>query len=147
MLFSASSGDPLKRRRRDERNRMPQDKILLVEDDAVTAKLTRRALEALGTEVTICRDGKEALEVFASIEPDLVITDAMLPGMDGSTLTAKIPEQEKGSSVLIIMTTAVYRKDVYREAANRIGISHFMPKPLDPDEFSRKIAELLGLST
>lgn len=74
-----------------------------------------------------------------------MITDAMLPGMDGFSLAEKIREQEQGKGVPIIMTTAVYRKDVYRDEADRIGINHFMLKPFDPDELRQKVSEILGL--
>ncbi|MDP2899312.1 MAG: response regulator [bacterium] len=123
---------------------MVRKTILLVEDDAVTVKLMVRALEPIGVQVTVCRDGKEALEAFAAAAPDLVITDAMLPGMDGFSLAGKIREQQTGKTVPIIMTTAVFRKDVYRDEADRIGINHFMPKPFDPDELRQKVTEMLG---
>lgn len=123
---------------------MVRKTILLVEDDAVTVKLMVRALEPIGVQVTVCRDGKEALEAFAAAAPDLVITDAMLPGMDGFSLADKIREQQTGKTVPIIMTTAVFRKDVYRDEADRIGINHFMPKPFDPDELRQKVTEMLG---
>ncbi|NQT82874.1 response regulator [bacterium] len=123
---------------------MPQHKILLVEDDPVTSKLMARALEGIDVEVSVCRNGKEAVEAFASVQPALVITDAMLPGMDGFTLARKIRE-EAGKNLPIIMTTAVYRKDVYREEADRIGINCFMTKPVDPDDLTEKVSELLGL--
>jgi two-component system KDP operon response regulator KdpE len=67
-------------------------RILVVDDEPQITRVLRTSLQSNGHEVSIARDGAEALEIFAKTHPELVITDLAMPRMDGIELTREIRE-------------------------------------------------------
>ena len=82
---------------------MSNAKILIVDDDINICELLRLYLEKDGFEAEVVTDGLNAINVFNSINPDLVLLDIMLPGMDGWQICREI---RKTSQTPIIMLTA-----------------------------------------
>jgi CheY-like chemotaxis protein len=78
-------------------------KILVVDDDTALAEMIGIVLRAEGFDLAFCADGAEALEAFRASNPDLVLLDLMLPGVNGIQVCASIREE---SGVPIIMLTA-----------------------------------------
>jgi two-component system KDP operon response regulator KdpE len=69
---------------------MTRSKILIVDDEPQITRVLRTSLESNGYEVTVARDGADALEKYLAVNPDLVITDLSMPEMDGVELTRAI---------------------------------------------------------
>lgn len=78
-------------------------RILVVDDDTALAEMVGLVLEAEGFDVSFCATGSDALEAFRAADPDLVLLDLMLPGIDGIEVCRRIRAE---SDVPVIMLTA-----------------------------------------
>ncbi|MGH1977884.1 response regulator [Rothia sp. L_38] len=101
--------------------------ILSMEDD----------IEVVGQ----ARNGKEALELAASVRPDVVLMDVQMPVMDGITATAALTEQLPGTAVLILTT---FDREDYLFSALQAGASGFLLKTSDADELVAAIRKVAG---
>ena len=122
-------------------------RILLVEDSELILQVTRDALEARGHEVIAARDGEEALRRFLEEKPDLVITDCLIPKLNGFKLVENIRDLEGEERTPVVMTSAIYMKENYRRVAMEAGADLYLAKPARPeerDDFLRRIDELVG---
>ncbi|HZH98885.1 MAG TPA: response regulator, partial [Fimbriimonadaceae bacterium] len=122
------------------------DHILVVEDDPVSALLLRKVLEFRGYVVDQAQNGREALEKFDREGHRIVISDWMMPEINGVDLCREI-RQRSGSYVYMILLSAKGQREE-RLQAYESGVDDFLTKPLDRDElFARlKVAERI-LST
>jgi DNA-binding response OmpR family regulator len=77
-------------------------KILIVEDDNLTMNILEFILKKEGYALTIARDGSEAIEKIPEVNPDLVITDVMLPFKSGLEITNFVKENYKNTPVIIL---------------------------------------------
>ncbi|MGR3810137.1 ATP-binding protein [Jiulongibacter sp. NS-SX5] len=108
--------------------------ILLVEDNP---DMQEYLSEILSHEFNLLRafDGKEGIALASSEVPDLIITDLMMPVMDGLEFSSKIRENTASSHVPIIMLTAKSNKETKLKSLE-MGIDHFLTKPFDTDELN-----------
>jgi two-component system cell cycle response regulator len=108
-------------------------KILIAEDQLVAALFLRRTLERLGHEVVVANDGEAAWEAVRDDDISLLISDWMMPRLDGPDLCRRIRATDLGSYKYIILLTA---KDgrVDKLDGLRAGADDFLIKPPDPDE-------------
>ncbi len=114
-------------------------RILVVEDEDTIREVIRRYLEREGYEVREAADGYTALDMFTSAEPDLIVMDLMLPGIDGLTLTRQLRQR---SRVPVIMLTA--RGDTRdRIRGLDLGADDYLPKPFSPRELVSRIQAVL----
>lgn len=110
-------------------------RILVVDDDAALAEMVGIVLESEGFEPVFCADGAEAVDAFKQHEPDLVLLDLMLPGIDGIEICGLIRQD---SGVPIIMLTAkADASDVV--AGLEAGADDYMVKPFNPKELAARI--------
>lgn len=115
--------------------RVMNAKILVVDDDTALAEMIGIVLRAEGFDLALCADGAEALEAFRAAEPDLVLLDLMLPGVNGIQVCAKIREE---SGVPIIMLTAKSdTADVVKGLES--GADDYVVKPFNPKELVARI--------
>jgi DNA-binding response OmpR family regulator len=121
---------------------MVRVKILVVEDDEITSHMLRRILEKEGYQVITAADGTEGLRMFLTDKPDLLLTDCLLPKMDGFKMVKKA-RAEQSEHRPIIMMSGIYLKSSYRQAAIDAGADAYMVKPFEPDELIQKIKRLL----
>ena len=105
--------------------------LLYVEDDEMTRSLGKRKLEKHFASVWIAQDGEEGLELFAKGGIDLIITDNIMPRLDGISMIRKIREND--SNIPIIITTAFIDIDYLVEAIN-LGVTQFVTKPISMDK-------------
>lgn len=111
---------------------MALKKILYVEDDECIAKVTIMTLEELGQfEVHHCYDGKTAISEFSSFQPDLVLLDVMMPGMDGIEVFKKLKELKEDVDLSVIFMTAKIQKQEQKLYLD-MGAMGIVLKPYDP---------------
>lgn len=109
---------------------MSADKILIIDDDKNICELLKTHLEKEGYSTIISNDGNEAMVKFNSLNPDMVLLDIMLPGMDGWQVCKEI---RKTSDTPIIMLTA--KSEVFDKVLGlELGADDYIVKPFDPKE-------------
>ncbi|NEP46794.1 MAG: response regulator transcription factor, partial [Okeania sp. SIO2H7] len=116
--------------------------ILIVEDEAEIAQLIQLYLEKESFTCHICRDGITALEQFKVVQPDLIILDLMLPGLDGLEVCARIRQQPGSKDPYILMLTA-RGEEIDRIIGLSTGADDYMVKPFSPRELVARVRALL----
>ena len=119
--------------------------ILIVEDEAEIAQLIQLYLDKEGFACRICRDGLEALRVFQEWQPDLIILDLMIPGLDGLEVCARIRQQPGTKDPYILMLTAK-GEELDRIIGLSTGADDYMVKPFSPRELVARVRALLRRS-
>ena len=123
-------------------------KILLADDDRTILTIAELSLSKLGGHEVVCaRDGREALELAAREKPDLIILDAMMPGMDGYEACARLKADPATSGIPVIFLTAAEPQE--KEKALALGARGVIAKPFRPDLLPAQVRALLpgpGLS-
>ncbi len=119
--------------------------ILIVEDEAEIADLIQLYLSKEGFNCHICRDGNTALEHFKAIQPDLMILDLMLPGLDGLEVCARIRQQRLIKDPYIMMLTAK-GEEIDRIIGLSTGADDYMVKPFSPRELVARVRAVLRRS-
>lgn len=118
------------------------EKILIVEDDSGISDFVKAELDHEGFETTVAADGRVALEVFESFNPDLILLDVMLPGLSGLEVLRRI---RKTSAVPVIMVTA--RGETYdRVNGLNAGADDYLPKPFEIEELLARMRVVLRRS-
>ena len=121
---------------------MASGKILVVDDDRNICELLRLYIEKEGFTVVIANDGRQALEVFESDKPDLIMLDIMLPELDGWQVCREI---RKKSQCPIIMLTA--KGEVFDKVLGlELGADDYVPKPCPPRELVARMRAILRRS-
>ena len=121
----------------------PGRKVLVVEDNPDTARSMAELLEFWGHEAGIALDGPAALDMARAFQPDIILLDIGLPGMDGYMVARCLRESPSLSSVLIVALTG-YDQDVDRLAARESGIDIFCSKPVNLEAL-RNTLETAGI--
>ncbi len=111
--------------------------LLIIEDEASIASLLKYDFKNLGYNVTVAKDGQEALECFEMQSYDVMIVDWMLPHYSGIDLVKMF--RAKGSEALIMMLTAKDEETDILEAFEA-GVDDYMSKPFSPRELSARIS-------
>ncbi|MGB0834750.1 MAG: response regulator transcription factor [Psychrobium sp.] len=117
---------------------MKKAHVLLVEDDAEISRLTTMYLEAEGYTVTTIDDGALAIDFIASINPDLVILDLMLPGMNGIEVCKKA--RDFYTNPILVLTAC--DDDISEVSLLRQGADDYLVKPLKPHVLVARIEAL-----
>ena len=116
-------------------------KILAVDDIEANRYLLRKLLEGYGYAVDTARNGIEALEKVRGSLPDMIITDVLMPEMDGFQLCRTLKGDETLKSIPVLFYSATYTDKESRELARNIGAADYIVKPIEPDEFIKIIEE------
>ena len=124
-----------------------QDYLLIVEDDRDIRRLLDAALTFKGYRVIVAHNGREALEVIRLKRPAIVITDIMMPQLDGFGLVHRLRIHAETCDIPVVFITATYVTPEDREFALNIGATRFIQKPVDLEKFLATIAELLQQDT
>lgn len=122
---------------------MATSRILLVEDSSTQALKLQHILEENGFAVTTAKDGAEGLAKAQELRPDIIITDIMMPVMDGYELCTRV----KGDNALrrtpvILLTTLSYPEDILRGL--KCGADNFITKPYEASHLISRIAYILA---
>ena len=122
---------------------MTNERILIVDDDTNICELLRLYLEKDGFQTDIVTDGIKAIEVFNSVNPELVLLDIMLPGMDGWQICREI---RKTSQTPIIMLTA--KGETFDKVLGlELGADDYITKPFETKEVIARIKAVLRRSS
>jgi putative two-component system response regulator len=115
-------------------------KILIAEDDGVTRRRLQHFLEKWGNHVITSENGLDALEHFLSKDIDIVITDWMMPEMDGLELVGHIRSRgrEKPYVYTILLTSRGDKEDVVK-GLSEVGVDDYVVKPFEPDELRARL--------
>src|SRR5438046_6176524 len=107
-------------------------KILAVDDELVARMVLARTLERLGHEVVVADDGAHALELLAADHMPLVVTDWLMPGIDGLELTRRLRADHHAPYTYVLLVTGVDGRENWLRAMES-GADDFVPKPVDED--------------
>ncbi len=108
-------------------------KVLVVDDDLAIRRLVCDVLQAYGYSTVEAADGFSAIRLVQSEQPDCVVLDVMMPGLDGHAVLTRIRESDFGRDLPIVMLTAA-ADDAQAWQAWSEGVDYFLAKPFDPDE-------------
>ncbi len=118
-------------------------KILIVEDDRTSRFILEKLLSSRGYEVTASPGGPDALKKLADgLRPDLIISDIMMPSMDGLELAKRISEDPELKDIPIMLCTALHDRETVMNAA-KLGIHHYIVKPLEAERVIAQVESLL----
>ena len=119
--------------------------ILIVEDEPEIAHLIEQTLEREAFSCRIAADGFQALEVFQQQQPDLIILDLMLPGLDGLEVCTRIRQKSDHKDPYILMLTA-RGEEIDRVIGLSTGADDYLVKPFSPRELVARVRALLRRS-
>lgn len=117
-------------------------KVLSVEDNAINRKLLRVALEAEGIEVVEANDGVEALALLERETVDAVISDILMPNLDGYGLCHQLRSSEKLRDLPLILYSATYVSDTDGQLALEFGADRFIRKPCPTEVMLQALREV-----
>ena len=117
--------------------------ILIVEDVSNVLELLEVTLRFKGYAVITARNGEEALEAVAKQKPALIVTDILMPKMDGYALVQKLRLNHETRSIPVVFLSATYVTPEDKQFALSLGAARFMEKPIDTEDFLLTVAEIL----
>ncbi|HEX2921550.1 MAG TPA: PAS domain S-box protein [Bacteroidales bacterium] len=118
--------------------------ILIVDDKDENLYLLQSMLDMNGFKTISARNGNEALHLMRNNIPDLIITDILMPVMDGFTLCRECKKDERLKNIPFFFYTATYTDERDRDYALGLGADMFILKPQEPDEFLKIINDFLS---
>ncbi|HLO47758.1 MAG TPA: PAS domain S-box protein [Kamptonema sp.] len=121
-----------------------QPKIVVIDDKWANRSVISNLLTPIGFEVSEANDGQEGWEKILEVQPDLIVTDLLMPELDGFELIKRIRESETSKDIIIIVSSAsVFETDQYRSL--EAGGNDFLPKPIQATELLQKLQKYLHL--
>jgi CheY-like chemotaxis protein len=128
----------------------PEDQIirpmvLMVEDDRVVQAIAGRVISGMGYGVAVASDGEEGLRLARQYHPEVVLTDAMMPKLDGREMGRIIKQDPTMENTKVVVITSLYTGSRYRaEALDTYKADAFLTKPLHADQLRQLLQTYLG---
>lgn len=116
--------------------------VLIVDDEPMARTLLRLMLVRAGFHVSEAEDGYDALEKVRKNQPDVVLLDVMMPGMDGFTVCEKLRSEVTTAELPIIMLSAKTDLDSINKGL-RAGATIYLTKPISPEELTQHVRDAL----
>ena len=137
------AAQPVDAERLTPRDITGQDTILLVEDEEAVRSFAARALKLRGYHVMEAAGGEEALEIVNSFQGkiDLLITDVVMPSMDGPTLVRAVKRLRPDMAVIFM---SGYAEEAFRRHDEKAEDLHFLPKPFGLKQLAAKVKDVLS---
>jgi CheY-like chemotaxis protein len=117
--------------------------LLVVEDVPDTLQMLDVALTFKGYRVVTARDGLQALEAIQKERPALIITDILMPRMDGFSLAHRLRVNPEMRTIPIVFLSATYVAPEDKQFASAIGVTRFIEKPISIEDLLQTVSELL----
>ena len=117
--------------------------LLIVEDIPNILELLDLTLKFNGYQVLTARNGQEALDVLETQRPALIITDILMPRMDGFTLIYRLRTDQKTRDIPVVFLSATYVSPEDKAFAASLGATKFIEKPIDTKMLLKTIADLI----
>ncbi|AXT18328.1 response regulator [Flavobacteriaceae bacterium AU392] len=121
---------------------MNPKKIVLAEDNSTLSLLLKFRLEKEGYELLIAVDGKEAIELIETHNPDLILTDVMMPFVSGLEVISHLRNKLEKDTPIIVFSSAGQEEMILK--AFSLGANDFMGKPFSPNELVIRVKRLLS---
>ena len=115
--------------------------ILLAEDESTLAMIIKDTLDGQGFDVTIASDGEEALRLYASSPPDVLVADVMMPRMDGYELVRRIRKHDQQTPVIFLTARSAVNDVVH---GFEMGANDYLKKPFGMQELIVRVKALMG---
>ena len=119
-------------------------KILVIDDSDIMRTILQNILVSEGYDVVVAGDGKDGLAKAKAEHPSLVITDVLMPGLDGFQFLRKMRGDDALKDVPVVFYTGSYLDKKDQELARKIGVSRYMVKPAEDSEIIRTVKEVLA---
>jgi CheY-like chemotaxis protein len=117
--------------------------LLVVEDIPDILTLLKATLEFKGYRVVTARDGQEALEIIEHERPTVIVTDILMPRMDGFNLVHRLRLSPQTRDIPVIFLSATYVAPEDKAFALSLGVTRFIEKPVNFEEFLPAVSDLL----
>lgn len=119
--------------------------ILVADDDRDTLAVACMLLKSFGYGSVPSQDGQEAFEAALRFKPDLVLTDAMMPRLDGRKLSARIKGLPELARTKVVIMTGLFKKEQHKtEALKEFQADAYLKKPVAPEELRALLFSLAG---
>lgn len=116
-------------------------KKILIVDDEISGRLLEYNLEKEGYEVYSATNGKEAIVKAEKAKPDLIITDIMMPRMDGFEFLGRLRSDKKTRAIPVVFVTARGQASDIKNGL-KLGVDAYITKPFDTQDLLKKIKDL-----
>jgi PAS domain S-box-containing protein len=117
--------------------------VLVVDDRAVNREVARATLERAGYQVIEASGGQHALGMAKTCHPDIILTDVLMPGIDGYQFAGELRRDPATAGIPVLFYTANYRTDEVQPLASDFGVSRILSKNASPRELLDAVAEAL----
>lgn len=119
-------------------------RILICDDDNDLVRLVKERFTSEGYDVIVTRNGNETLKLAEEQKPDLIIQDALVPGMHGFEVCKALKSQASTRNIPVIMMTAVYTKSRYKqEVISKYGAQDYLVKPIDISDLVARVKKFV----
>ncbi|MEJ5166567.1 MAG: response regulator, partial [Thermoanaerobaculia bacterium] len=118
--------------------------ILVVDDQEENRYFLETLLKGMGFAVSSASNGKEALEILEKGDCNLIISDILMPVMDGYQLCMEVRFNEKFNEIPFIFYTATYIDPKDEEFALKLGADYFIKKPMEPGDFAKRLLQIMN---
>jgi CheY-like chemotaxis protein len=119
-------------------------RILLVDDDEMSRQAVQRMLERAGHTVESTGSGREAIDRYATGEVDLLVTDLIMPEMDGLEIIQEIRRKDPAARILAISGGGRVQAEEYLSVARKFGAVEVLPKPFASQDLKAAVDRALG---
>jgi len=114
-------------------------RILVIDDNAGIVEIIRRSLEMAGHQVKTSADGRDTLELFDSFDPELIITDIILPDVDSIDTIMECRKRRPGTKII-----AISGNGHLLSVAEKHGVDRILPKPFGPAQITALVSSVLN---
>src|SRR3954469_3165397 len=117
--------------------------VLIVNDDRMQLDLLRDLLEPEGYQIFLARDGQRALDVARTIQMEIVISDVVMPGMDGIELCRRLKKNQRTSTIPVLLASGIRKEEAAMLEGFEAGADDYLEIPFRPDQLLVKVARLI----
>ncbi|MGH7123629.1 MAG: response regulator [Stellaceae bacterium] len=121
--------------------------VLVIDDEPVIRQSLELLLETYGFQVALARDGAQGLAAFRRIEPDLVLTDIVMPNQDGIETILTMRRERPSARIIAMSGRGSVGNAEYIDIAARLGADAAIPKPFDPAKLIAAVQALMSAPT